>query len=60
MFSSVVPPQLCPPKSLSYKTLEKVVVTLEEHPAQKVAQHSGMSGKSSDEGGVQDGMMYIF
>lgn len=35
-------------------------MTLEEHPAQKVAQHSGMSGQSSDEGGVQDGMMYIF
>lgn len=60
MFSSVVPHNFCPPVSQRYQTLEKVLVTLEEHPAQKAAQHCGMSGQSSDEGGVQDGMMYIF
>lgn len=60
VFLSGAPPSFCPPRSQSYQTLQKVLVTLEEHPGWKAAQHCGMSGQSSDEGGVQDGMMYIF
>lgn len=60
MFSPVVLHNFSPPRSQHYQTLEKVLVTLEEHPAWKVVQHCGISGQSSDEGGVQDGMMYIF
>lgn len=59
-FPQWCPHNFCNPRSQHYQTLEKVLVTLEEHPAWKAAQHCGMSGQSSDEGGVQDGMMYIF
>lgn len=53
-------PQICPPMSQRSQLLEKVLVALEEQPARKVAQHCGMSGQPSDDGGGQDGMMYIF